>query len=346
MAKPNTRASAKKKAGKKQAAGKKKPAAKKKAAAKKPAAKKPAAKKKAAAKKPAAKKPAAKKPAAKKKAAAKKATAKKATSKKATAKKATAKKATSKKAAQQGAAKPAGEERALAKSSAGGKRVGEKPAQAKPEPSTVEMDVGSPAPSFDLQGDDGQRRSLSELAGQRFVLYFYPRDNTPGCTTEAKEFSDLAENFEELGVRVFGVSTDTLQSHVKFRDKHGLKVGLLADPDAVVARAYGAWGSKLMYGKPVVGMIRTTFVIGPDGKIERKYVVRQAGGHAAQVLEDIDAALENGSSEGGRPAVTAGEASDPQSDQDEDDSPEDEAVAEPDAESDDDLDDPSNDDLP
>lgn len=252
MAKPNTRANE---------------AGKQKAAAKQTTSKKTA--KQATAKQAAAKK-AAKKTAKKtaKKATAKQATAKKA-AKKATAKKATAKQATAK---QKPAAAP-------------------KPEKVKPPVSEVVLEVGNAAPAFDLPSDAGARESLARLAGRRFVLYFYPRDNTPGCTIEAKEFSELAPKFEALAVPVLGVSTDGLASHAKFRDKHDLHVGLLSDPEAEAARAYGAWGTKQMYGKPVVGMIRTTFVIGPDGRIEHKYVVRQAAGHAAQVLADLEARL-------------------------------------------------------
>ena len=210
------------------------------------------------------------------------------------------------------------------------------------------IEVGTVAPNFDLAADDGQRRALASMAGRRFVLYFYPRDNTPGCTTEAKEFSELAPNFEELGVQVFGVSTDSLPSHVKFRAKQGLKIALLSDPDAECSRAYGAWGSKQMYGKPVVGMIRTTFVVGPDAKVERKYVVRQAAGHAAKVLADIQTDLEQAPAEAhGAPeaaTIAVVEGVDPQTAPD--DSPEDEALPEPDSESDDSIDDPSGEDLP
>src|SRR5690606_27000466 len=107
-------------------------------------------------------------------------------------------------------------------------------------------------------------------------LYFYPRDNTSGCTTEAKEFTELMPNFEELGIQVIGVSTDSVESHAKFREKQGIGVVLLADTEFETSIAYGVWGEKSMYGKPVIGMNRTTFVIGPDGLIERKYSVRKA----------------------------------------------------------------------
>src|SRR5690606_839482 len=140
---------------------------------------------------------------------AKKATAKKATAKKATAKKATAKKAPAKKApAKKAAAK---------KATAAQRTISEKPAA-----SDVELVIGDVAPDFDLPAADGNRYSKALLAGQRFVLYFYPRDNTSGCTTEAKEFTELLPNFEELGIQVIGVSTDSVESHAKFREKQGI----------------------------------------------------------------------------------------------------------------------------
>jgi peroxiredoxin Q/BCP len=226
-------------------------------------------------KKKAAKKAAKKTPAKK---AAKKAPAKKSPAKKSPAKKTPAKKTPAKKAAAKKT--PAVETTPRASE-----------AKAKPPVSEVVLEVGAAAPSFDLSSDAAERHSLVTLADQRVVLYFYPRDNTPGCTIEAKEFSELAPEFEALGVKVLGVSTDSLASHAKFRDKHDLRIGLLSDPEAEAARAYGAWGTKLMYGKPVVGMIRTTFVIDPEGRIEHKYVVRSAAGHAAQVLADLRAQL-------------------------------------------------------
>ncbi len=242
-----------------------------------------------------------------KKKAAKKTPAKKA-AKKASAKKASAKKTPAKKAAKKVAAKKAAAKKTPAKKTPAKKTPAKKTAKttpaasasevkAKPPVSEVVLEVGAAAPSFDLSSDAAERHSLVTLADQRFVLYFYPRDNTPGCTIEAKEFSELAPEFEALGVKVLGVSTDSLASHAKFRDKHDLRIGLLSDPEAEAARAYGAWGTKLMYGKPVVGMIRTTFVIDPEGRIEHKYVVRSAAGHAAQVLADLRARLGSSSND-------------------------------------------------
>ena len=150
------------------------------------------------------------------------------------------------------------------------------------------MDVGDDAPDFDLEADDGQRYSLASMAGQRFVLYFYPKDDTPGCTKEACEFSTL-DGFKDKGIPVLGVSKDSLAAHAKFRAKYDLSIPLLSDPDKSVASAYGAWGEKKLYGKTVIGSIRSTFVIGADGKIEQLWrPVRKAEGHASVVLDALN----------------------------------------------------------
>ncbi len=141
------------------------------------------------------------------------------------------------------------------------------------------------APDFCLKGIDEEGREseicLEELRGRWVVLYFYPRDNTPGCTTEAKEFTELLPDFEKLGAVVIGVSKDSVESHRKFREKHGLRIILLSDPEAKVIKAYGAWGKKFR-GE---GTIRSTFIIDPEGNIvwEKRNV--RARGHAAKVLE-------------------------------------------------------------
>ena len=151
------------------------------------------------------------------------------------------------------------------------------------------LQVGAPAPPFRLESDTGETVSLADLRGSRVVLYFYPRDNTSGCTTEAREFQDLLGAFEALGVRVIGVSRDSLRSHARFREKLGLTFPLLSDPDHRVMAAYGAWGEKRARGKVAEGPIRTTVVIGPDGTVERVYPKVRARGHAAQVLRDLGA---------------------------------------------------------
>lgn len=139
----------------------------------------------------------------------------------------------------------------------------------------AQLEPGMPAPDFTLDADDGTRVTLSELRGQRVVLYFYPRDATPGCTTQACEYRDRMEEFDAAGARVFGISPDPVDSHRRFREAQGLPFPLLADPDHAVAEAYGVWGERSMYGRKYMGIHRSSFVIGPDGTIEHaRYKVR------------------------------------------------------------------------
>ena len=126
---------------------------------------------------------------------------------------------------------------------------------------------GDKAPAFTLDGDSGKKISLADFAGRKLIVYFYPRDNTPGCTREAIAFSGAKEAIEELGATVVGVSKDSIASHCKFRDQHGLTIALASDPDLAVHKAFGAFGEKTMYGKKVEGVIRSTFLVGPDGKV-------------------------------------------------------------------------------
>jgi len=146
---------------------------------------------------------------------------------------------------------------------------------------------GVKAPAFTLPDQDGNDVALKDLAGQRFVLYFYPADDTPGCTKEACQFNDGLGGFTKLGVRVLGVSPDGAAKHVAFREKYGLTFDLLSDPDKKVMEKYGAFGEKMMYGKKVRGVIRSTFIIGPTGKVERAWYGVRADGHAAKVLESL-----------------------------------------------------------
>lgn len=150
------------------------------------------------------------------------------------------------------------------------------------------LDVGDPAPDFTLESDSGETVRLGDLRGRRVVLYFYPKDDTSGCTKEACGFRDERDAFENRDVTVLGVSPDGVASHVKFRDKYELNFPLLADPDHAVAEAYGAWGKKKMYGREYEGVLRSTFVIGPDGRIETVYRKVKPAEHAAQILEDLD----------------------------------------------------------
>ena len=165
---------------------------------------------------------------------------------------------------------------------------------------------GDKAPAFDLQSDAGQAVKLSSYAGKKLVLYFYPRDNTPGCTREAIAFSAALSRLAAAGAAVAGVSRDSVKSHGSFRDKHELRIPLLSDPDLAVHKAYGAWGEKTMYGKKVEGTIRSTFVIGPDGKIAKVYPSVKVDGHVDQVL----AFLAGGSAESA-PAKKAKKAAAP-----------------------------------
>ncbi len=142
---------------------------------------------------------------------------------------------------------------------------------------------GDPAPDFTLETDDGTQLTLSDLRGAPVVLYFYPKDDTSGCTTEACEFRDAIPDFSSVGARVLGVSPDSVASHGKFRDKHGLNFSLLSDPEHEVAEAYGVWVEKKMYGRTYMGVERSTFVIDADGNIIHALRKVKPKGHAATV---------------------------------------------------------------
>ncbi len=147
--------------------------------------------------------------------------------------------------------------------------------------------AGDEAPVFALEDEAGKTVSLSDYAGKRVVVYFYPRDDTPGCTKEACQFSDLFEEFRKAGVDVVGISPDDASSHRRFREKHGLTIKLLSDPGHEVMEAYGAWGEKTLYGKKSVGVIRTTVLVGEQGQVERAWYHVKADGHAGKVLEAL-----------------------------------------------------------
>jgi len=147
--------------------------------------------------------------------------------------------------------------------------------------------IGQAAPSFTLPRDGGAQVSLSDYSGKIVVLYFYPKDDTPGCTTEAIDFTADIDAFAKAGAVVLGVSRDTVKKHEKFRDKHSLRVALLADEDGAVCEAYGVWGEKSMYGRTYMGIDRTTFLIGPDGKIARVWEKVKVKGHVAEVLAAV-----------------------------------------------------------
>ncbi len=151
------------------------------------------------------------------------------------------------------------------------------------------LEVGEEAPRFSLEDEDGNVISLADYSGRRVVVYFYPADDTPGCTKEACQFSDLFDDFLAAGVDVIGISPDDAKSHRRFREKHGLTVRLLSDPAHEVMERYGAYGEKTMYGKKTVGVIRTTVLVGPTGRVDRAWYHVRADGHAAKVLEAVAA---------------------------------------------------------
>ena len=145
------------------------------------------------------------------------------------------------------------------------------------------LEVGVRAPRFSLTDHAGRTVSSDSLKGERYVLYFYPEDDTPGCTVEACGFRDEFAGFADLGVRIVGVSPDDAASHLAFRAKYGLDFDLLSDPSTTTMSAFGAYGEKMLYGKKVVGVIRSTFVIGPTGVIEHVWYGPRTKGHAQRV---------------------------------------------------------------
>lgn len=146
------------------------------------------------------------------------------------------------------------------------------------------IEAGNKAPAFTLTADDGSKVRLSDQKGSPVVLYFYPKDDTPGCTKQACAFRDAESKLKKLGAKVFGVSPDDVDSHVKFRDKFSLNFPLLADPGHKVAEKYGAWREKNMYGKKKMGIQRSTFLIGADGKIAKLWKRVKVDGHDEYVL--------------------------------------------------------------
>jgi peroxiredoxin Q/BCP len=145
------------------------------------------------------------------------------------------------------------------------------------------IEVGKPAPAFALQNQDGEEVSLAGLQGQWVVLYFYPKDDTPGCTKEACEFTAGIAEFEKLDAVILGCSPDDEESHRKFIAKYDLKVQLLSDLPHAAMEAYGAWGEKVLYGRKSVGVIRSTTLIDPDGKVAHHWKKVRAAGHAGHV---------------------------------------------------------------
>jgi peroxiredoxin Q/BCP len=148
---------------------------------------------------------------------------------------------------------------------------------------------GTRAPAFKLPSDDGGTVSLGDFKGRKLVLYFYPRADTPGCTREAIDFSRLHAQFDKAGTDILGVSADPVKAQDTFKKKHKLKLALLSDETHKMLEAYGAWGQKSMYGKTFTGVLRTTYLIGADGRIARVWPKVKVDGHAAEVLEAAQA---------------------------------------------------------
>jgi thioredoxin-dependent peroxiredoxin len=159
------------------------------------------------------------------------------------------------------------------------------PRRNSPSSGGEELAEGSVSPSFSLLDQDSQLLSSSSLAGRPYVLYFYPKDDTPGCTKEACDFRDSLARFGSRGIRVIGVSPDAVNSHARFRDKYGLNFTLLSDPDKELAQAYGVWVMKQNYGREYMGVSRSTFLVDGDGVVRRVWRGVRVPGHIDQVLE-------------------------------------------------------------
>lgn len=154
----------------------------------------------------------------------------------------------------------------------------------------AELNIGKKAPAFTLKDTDGNAVNLGkDIVGQRAVIYFYPKDDTPGCTKEACSFRDNLSTLKRRKIKVFGISPDDADSHAKFREKYGLNFPLLADPGHKIAEKYGAWGEKNLYGKKSVGIKRTTFLLDKDGRIQHIWKRPDTKRHAEEILEKLDA---------------------------------------------------------
>ena len=149
------------------------------------------------------------------------------------------------------------------------------------------LELGKKAPDFALRDEEGRTVKLSSFEGRRVVIFFYPKAMTPGCTQEACDFRDEVDAFEERKVAVLGISKDAPAAQKRFKEKYGLPFPLLSDEDTAVQQAWGVWGEKTMYGKKVMGTVRTTVVVGPDGRVERIIPKVKVAGHVADVIEKL-----------------------------------------------------------
>jgi peroxiredoxin Q/BCP len=154
----------------------------------------------------------------------------------------------------------------------------------------AKLEPGTKAPAFSLPDQDEKKVALKDFKGAPLIVYFYPADDTPGCTKEACQFNENLAAFNRAGVKVVGISPDGAAKHKKFREKYGLRFPLLSDPDHRVMEAYGAWGEKTMYGRKTLGVIRSTFLVDGRGVVTRAWYNVRADGHAAKVLEEVLAA--------------------------------------------------------
>ncbi|MBI4376490.1 MAG: thioredoxin-dependent thiol peroxidase [Elusimicrobia bacterium] len=151
----------------------------------------------------------------------------------------------------------------------------------------AELKAGDAAPGFEALDETGAKHSLKSYRGRTVILYFYPKDDTPGCTQESCDFRDLSSQFGKKKAVILGVSPDSAKSHQKFKDKHGLSFPLLVDEDKALCQAYGVWKEKSMYGRTYMGVERSTFVIGPDGRIVEAHRKVSVSGHAKSILETL-----------------------------------------------------------
>jgi peroxiredoxin Q/BCP len=150
------------------------------------------------------------------------------------------------------------------------------------------LKIGQKAPAFQLESSDGGKIALKDFAGRSLVIYFYPKDSTPGCTLEAQGFHAAGPAFRRRNAAVVGVSKDSIASHCKFRDKYGLAFPLLSDPEGRTIEAYGAWGEKVLYGKRSTGIIRTTVIVDGEGKVAAVFPKVKVAGHVEEVLKALD----------------------------------------------------------
>jgi len=149
------------------------------------------------------------------------------------------------------------------------------------------LSEGVKAPDFELKDSEGNLHKLSDYAGQTIVVYFYPKDDTPGCTKEACSFRDSYAEFNKAGVTIIGISPDKVASHKKFKDKYALPFTLLADADHKVCEAYGVWGLKKSFGREYEGVFRTTYVLGPEGEVKRVFEKVKPSDHSKEVLREV-----------------------------------------------------------